>query len=676
MCGYGVIRYARRETVKGLCIGLIALLSLLMVPFGLLWTAGPAVAADLVPNNSVEQASGGAPVNWHQNYWGTNTPTFEYVNEGHTGSKSLKVTVSGWQDGDAKWYFDPQPLAGDQSYMFSVWYKTNAVLHTVAVLVHGDGSQEYVNMPDAEPDGTAGWQFYNGTFYVPANVTAVTMYFFLSQNGWLQTDDYHMETYEPVGFDRPLVSITVDDSYEQNVSTLLPALNALGIKGTQFVATTYCEGIPSQEAFVKQFQDSGWEIGSHSVTHPDLTTVSADQLDYELKHSQEYLEGLTGGPVNDFATPYGNYNKTVLDAIRLYYGSHRPTDEGYNSRDNFDPYVVQVKNMQSNTTLADFQSWLDTAIKEHTWLVLVYHKVTDDSPGPWDTTIEDFNAQVSALVSSGVTIKRYEDALAEVEPVANMPLIHEVVPGNSPAGSTVQIDGHNFGAQTGTSTVTFNGVAVTAYSSWSDSGISVAVPKGASSGPLLVTSSSGVSNPRDFTVNNIHVDSISPTSANQGSTVTIKGQWFGASRGAYGKVMFGKVASTGYSSWSDSQIKAVVPAGASGEAKVTVVNAYGASNAASFKVVPRVTSISPASGPSGTMITLRGSGFGGRAPASCVRFYWTSGPVIKSVRSGVATSWADNKVAVHVIIPAGQVKATVLVVTSAGASNYVWFSKR
>ena len=50
-----------------------------------------------------------------------------------------------------------------------------------------------------------------------------------------------------------------------------------------------------------------------------------------------------------------------------------------------------------------------------------------------------------------------------------------------PEGVSVTITGTSFGAVQGTGTVTFNGTAVTTYSSWSDTSITVTVPAGATS---------------------------------------------------------------------------------------------------------------------------------------------------------------------------------------------------
>ena len=376
-------------------------------------------AAPTLPNNgSVEQVSAtnpALPAGWQQGGWGTNTPVYEYMNEGHTGSRSVKLTMSNYTDGDAKWMFDPiTTLQKGKDYRFSAWYKTNTIPHVVVRTTKADGTDRYFGLPNPEPNGT-GWQLYSDTFSVPSDAQSISVFFFLSNNGWVQTDDYTITPYTATSFTKPLVSLTFDDGFEENVTTVLPRLNAKGFKSTQCYATQYVS--ESQVPNVLAFKNSGHEVCSHTVTHPDLTTLSPIALTTELAQSKSFLEGIVGaGQVKNFASPYGAYNAAVNNEIDNYYRSHRTVDEGYNSKDSLKLYKVKVQNMQSTTTMAEFQSWLDKAKADKTWLVLVYHRVTAGTPGQFDTPETDFVQQLNALSASGLTVKTYDAALNELVP--------------------------------------------------------------------------------------------------------------------------------------------------------------------------------------------------------------------------------------------------------------------
>jgi peptidoglycan/xylan/chitin deacetylase (PgdA/CDA1 family) len=375
----------------------------------------PPSSTNLIPNPSLETANNNMPASWSTNSWGSNSAKFQYVNSGRTGSKSIKVTVSNYVSGDAKWYFNPiTNLERGKQYRFSTWYKTNTTPQVVAMFIKDDNTEKYFGMPQPFPNGSrTSWQFYSDTFSVPVDAKAVSVFMFINKNGWVQTDDYEIVPYQPIGFNRPLVTLTFDDGDEDNVNTALPILGSYGFKSTQCYATEYIEGQPQAIQNVMAFFNSGHEICSHTVSHPFLTRVSRSQLNYELSHSKEVLEGIIGQPVKNFASPYGDYNAYVNSQISKYYRSHRTVDEGYNSKDNFNIYRLRVQNVQFNTTLAEYRSWLDAAKRDNTWLILVYHRITDN-PGQFDTYISDFNQQMQALANSGLTVKTFNGALDEI----------------------------------------------------------------------------------------------------------------------------------------------------------------------------------------------------------------------------------------------------------------------
>jgi peptidoglycan/xylan/chitin deacetylase (PgdA/CDA1 family) len=373
---------------------------------------------DKVPNHSLEQGLlDVAPKAWRGSSWGTNQPSYEYVlDDGHDGDRSVAVTMTNYVDGDAKWRFTPQPVDGGDMYNFIAWYKTNVTPEVVVEFTHADGATSYFGLPRPLPgaDSQTAWQKYEAEFVVPDTAVAATAFFFLKQNGWVQTDDYHLMPFSYVGFDRPLVTLTFDDGAEFNDVTALPILDYYGFKSTQCYATVFIENGSVASDQVLEFYDDGHEICSHSVTHPFLTTLSDAELTAELTDSKALLESIIGAPVTHFATPYGDYDARVRTAIMTYYDAHRTVDEGYNAANNLDVTRLKVQNMLLTTTLEEFQGWVDKAIEDNLWLILVYHVVGDTELGPYDTYTDDFAAQLAYLGSTGVTVKTLNDALAEV----------------------------------------------------------------------------------------------------------------------------------------------------------------------------------------------------------------------------------------------------------------------
>jgi peptidoglycan/xylan/chitin deacetylase (PgdA/CDA1 family) len=60
--------------------------------------------------------------------------------------------------------------------------------------------------------------------------------------------------------------------------------------------------------------DVGWEIGSHTVTHPRLTQLDDERLGAEMSESKRTIEARLGRPCGAIAYPYGDVDARVMTA--------------------------------------------------------------------------------------------------------------------------------------------------------------------------------------------------------------------------------------------------------------------------------------------------------------------------------------------------------------------------
>ncbi len=213
-------------------------------------------------------------------------------------------------------------------------------------------------------------------------------------------------------FAEPVVTLTFDDGWPKNVSNALPLLDKYGMKSTHFYMT---DRLDSQEAVdgMLAFDRGGHEIGAHTVSHADLTTLSADELTRELDECQRILEGYLAKSVVHFASPYGSYNPQVVDAVDDYYLSHRTVDEGYNSLTNLNPFGLKVKNVYKTTTVVEISEWVAEAQARNAWLILLYHEI-DDAASEYGTAPGIFESHLLAIQRSGVRVETYGVALNEM----------------------------------------------------------------------------------------------------------------------------------------------------------------------------------------------------------------------------------------------------------------------
>jgi hypothetical protein len=116
------------------------------------------------------------------------------------------------------------------------------------------------------------------------------------------------------------VILTFDDNWLSQYTFAAPILENNKFNGTFF---TYCLGVAQGPAFLNpdQLRDlhaRGFDIESHSMTHPDLEHVSAEALDFEIRESKPCLQDMVPGlNVTVFATPFatGGQNATILQEI-------------------------------------------------------------------------------------------------------------------------------------------------------------------------------------------------------------------------------------------------------------------------------------------------------------------------------------------------------------------------
>jgi peptidoglycan/xylan/chitin deacetylase (PgdA/CDA1 family) len=129
----------------------------------------------------------------------------------------------------------------------------------------------------------------------------------------------------PAGGGPAPVAFTFDDALAESVEHAAQII--LGAGGAMTVyACSELLGQPhpdlgvramiASRAQLRELSDAGVQIGSHTVTHADLTAVPyATALD-ELRRSRAELEDITGRPVASLAYPYGRFNAQVQDAAR------------------------------------------------------------------------------------------------------------------------------------------------------------------------------------------------------------------------------------------------------------------------------------------------------------------------------------------------------------------------
>ena len=117
-------------------------------------------------------------------------------------------------------------------------------------------------------------------------------------------------------------ALTFDDGLADNLHQLVPVLREEGARATVFVVSEWL-GKPypyrpaSRMLTTEELVDlhrAGVEIGGHTATHPDLTTLSAAAAESDLRAGRETLSELLGADVDVLAYPFGRATEETREA--------------------------------------------------------------------------------------------------------------------------------------------------------------------------------------------------------------------------------------------------------------------------------------------------------------------------------------------------------------------------
>lgn len=98
-----------------------------------------------------------------------------------------------------------------------------------------------------------------------------------------------------------------------DILSILDTLDQHQVKATFFLVGSWCDAHPKS---VKLIAQRGHEIGSHSDTHPDMPSLSEEQMIQEITESSRKIAQLTGSEPKLFRCPSGSYDNRTIQVIR------------------------------------------------------------------------------------------------------------------------------------------------------------------------------------------------------------------------------------------------------------------------------------------------------------------------------------------------------------------------
>jgi peptidoglycan/xylan/chitin deacetylase (PgdA/CDA1 family) len=153
---------------------------------------------------------------------------------------------------------------------------------------------------------------------------------------------------------RPIV-LSFDDGYRTQATEAARTLRRLRWPGVLNLEVDNLHlGGGLARAEVRGMMRSGWEIDAHTISHPDLTTVTPSRLRWEVSGSRVALRRAFHTVVDFFCYPYGRFDSTVEAAVRAAgFDGSTTTQPGLASRTQnpFELPRIRVDGGESPSTL-------------------------------------------------------------------------------------------------------------------------------------------------------------------------------------------------------------------------------------------------------------------------------------------------------------------------------------
>lgn len=218
------------------------------------------------------------------------------------------------------------------------------------------------------------------------------------------------------------VTFMFDDGYKSTRTNAKPILDRYGFVGSSavvsdMVGTARC--MTPQD--LRDLQAAGWDIASHSATHPSMPSLSTMAAETEMQKSKTTLTAL-GLTIDTFVWPQGDYDQSLIALAQAglptapLYKSARNTESDLNAYGTF-PYALKTLEVLETTPLHEVQAWIDDLKAGGRWGIFLLHDVADD-PDQYAITPTMLDQLAQLVASSGVAVINYRQGY---QTFANIP---------------------------------------------------------------------------------------------------------------------------------------------------------------------------------------------------------------------------------------------------------------
>lgn len=209
------------------------------------------------------------------------------------------------------------------------------------------------DVPSNSPD-----QLRYGLSFSPEKLEQFLIYFKENSIETLTFWDLKQIIEKEKEFPEKAVILTFDDGYTSHYQSAYKLLNEYGMKGVFFIISDKPDNDPNYATWeqIAEMSESGQEIGSHTVSHPNLADLPEETVKHELETSKNSIEEKIQKPVISLCYPAGKYDEKVIKIAKENYLFARTTEPGKYFSLN-ERYTVPTVRIFPTTGVASLETW-------------------------------------------------------------------------------------------------------------------------------------------------------------------------------------------------------------------------------------------------------------------------------------------------------------------------------
>ena len=216
------------------------------------------------------------------------------------------------------------------------------------------------------------------------------------------------------------ISFTFDDGAIGAFIYAAPCLDSVNLKATFFVftdTTSIYDAPLASLGLMREYQNKGFEIGSHTVDHDNLGQLTADQnfqgVTDALCNAVTTLNQRFNQKTFSLSIPFGSFRYETLPYLAKYFYTARSSQYGYNLATPFDFYTLKSRPVLSSTLPSFIDSLVANTEKYGYYLPLMYHNILNEPFNAdsliYTVSLDNFKQTVDLVTKRDVWIDTYQN---------------------------------------------------------------------------------------------------------------------------------------------------------------------------------------------------------------------------------------------------------------------------